>query len=31
MQVAPRLGLPVYHNTDHTLRAAGHRLYRRKK
>lgn len=31
MQVAPRLGLPVYHSTDHVLRASGHRLYRRKK
>ena len=29
MGVAPRLGVPVYHHTDHVLRADGHRLYRR--
>lgn len=29
--VAPRLGVPVYHSTDHTLRSAYHRLYRKMK
>lgn len=28
MGVAPRLGVKVYHSTDHVLRAAGHKLYR---
>jgi len=31
MQIAPRLGVPVYHSTDHTLRASGHNLYRKTK
>jgi hypothetical protein len=31
MKVAPRLGIPVYHSTDHTLRASGHKLYRKSK
>jgi len=29
MGVAPRLGVPTYHSTDHVLRAAGQRLVRR--
>lgn len=29
MGVAPRLGVPVYHHTDHVLRADGHKLYRK--
>lgn len=28
MGVAPRLGVSVYHHTDHVLRGAYHRLYR---
>jgi hypothetical protein len=28
-KVAPRLGVPVYHSTDHVLRATNHKLYRR--
>lgn len=28
---APRLGVPVYHSTDHVLRASGHKLYRKKQ
>ena len=28
MGIAPRLGVPVYHHTDHVLRSVGHKLYR---
>ncbi|TEB06077.1 Electron transport complex protein RnfC [Pelotomaculum schinkii] len=31
MGVAPKLKLPVYHHTDHIMRAVGHRLVRRLK
>jgi len=30
-KVAPRLGVPIYHSTDHVLRATNHKLYRRMK
>ena len=31
MGVAPKLGLPVYHHTDHVLRSVNHVLVRRLK
>ena len=31
MEIAPRLGVRIYHSTDHVLRAAGHKLVRREK
>jgi hypothetical protein len=29
MCVAPKLGIPVYHSTDHVMRTVGHALIRK--